>query len=378
MADVAVTNTFTASTTAVASEVNANFNDLVTYINNRNGGSVNWDSLYAATTTQPVLSVNNSTGTNNIADFKDNGTVVVTILDGGFLGSGLTGPTVRLEVVGASNAVATFIKPQGALTDNTDTAGLYVLHQGTAGAAFRVRSDNNLTGTYFSHIYLNNTSSALPALTVETTGTGVTLITNTTGSGKIQSWRNSGSEHASIASNGTAVFNETGAAAADFRVESDTDANIIFVDSSDNKVYFGGTADGAGTMSYTSTGGLQMGNPTGGNKGSGTINLLGDIYKNNTAYTNPDYVFESWVTGKIEKFKDNPGASGYFGLLPLEMLEDYITKNLDLPRVKSIHVDGGGQGMFARADIALEKIEELALYIIQLHNRISKVEMKYA
>lgn len=48
MSDLSVTNTFVPSTTAVASQVNANFSDITTYINNRNSGSSKWDSLAVA------------------------------------------------------------------------------------------------------------------------------------------------------------------------------------------------------------------------------------------------------------------------------------------------------------------------------------------
>src|SRR3990167_472982 len=83
MASVAVTNTFTASTTAVASEVNANFTDLVNYINNRNSASATWDAVSALSTSTTVLIADNSTGTNDIVSFKDNGTSVFKISDGG-------------------------------------------------------------------------------------------------------------------------------------------------------------------------------------------------------------------------------------------------------------------------------------------------------
>lgn len=45
MSNVSVTNTFIAGTTAVASQVNTNFSDLVNYINNRNSGISKWDKL---------------------------------------------------------------------------------------------------------------------------------------------------------------------------------------------------------------------------------------------------------------------------------------------------------------------------------------------
>lgn len=50
MANVAVTNTFSAGTVIVSSQVNTNFSDLVNYINNRNGGGTAWDVLSVAGT----------------------------------------------------------------------------------------------------------------------------------------------------------------------------------------------------------------------------------------------------------------------------------------------------------------------------------------
>lgn len=45
MGSVAITNTFTNGTTAEAPQVNANFSDLVNYINARNSGASKWDEL---------------------------------------------------------------------------------------------------------------------------------------------------------------------------------------------------------------------------------------------------------------------------------------------------------------------------------------------
>jgi hypothetical protein len=45
MGDLATTNTFVSGATAVASEVNTNFSDVVNYINARNTGTSKWDSL---------------------------------------------------------------------------------------------------------------------------------------------------------------------------------------------------------------------------------------------------------------------------------------------------------------------------------------------
>ncbi len=117
------------------------------------------------------------------------------------------------------------------------------------------------------------------------------------------------------------------------------------------------------------TGGIQLGSPTGGDKGAGTINAAGDIYKNNSAYTNPDYVFEHEYTGKIVRFKKREGAAGYKGRLSVPELRDYTRKNLRLPGIPD-----GPVGMFRRGDIALEKIEELSLYIMDLHEEIQQLK----
>ena len=56
MANVAVTNTFVAGTSAVASQVNTNFSDIVTWLNNRNAGTDTWGQLkITATVANPVI-----------------------------------------------------------------------------------------------------------------------------------------------------------------------------------------------------------------------------------------------------------------------------------------------------------------------------------
>lgn len=116
---------------------------------------------------------------------------------------------------------------------------------------------------------------------------------------------------------------------------------------------------------FAATGGLIMGAATGGDKGLGSINIAADIYKNNTAYTNPDYVFEKYYTDKIEKFKDNPGASDYKGLATIKELKEYTKNNLRLPGI-----DNEAMGLFGRGDFVLEKLEELTLYMIELNDRV--------
>jgi Pectate lyase superfamily protein len=117
--------------------------------------------------------------------------------------------------------------------------------------------------------------------------------------------------------------------------------------------------------------GLQIGAPTGGDKGAGTINVATGIYLNNTAYTNPDFVLEHAFTGKIEKFASNPRAKDYAGLMPLSDLRAFMASNLRLPRISNEPTD-----IFERGDIALEKLEEAHLYILELHERVAVLETR--
>ena len=87
----------------------------------------------------------------------------------------------RLVVTGAANTIAAQVLPQGALPDNNDNAGLYVVHQGTAGTAFRARTDNALTGTIFAHVLVNNTSASINGFQVSQYGTGYIADFNKSG-----------------------------------------------------------------------------------------------------------------------------------------------------------------------------------------------------
>lgn len=156
-------------------------------------------------------------------------------------------------------------------------------------------------------------------------------------------------------------------------------------------VFAGSNSDGLGRISFgrrrsdtgtytergyisTADGSFVWGAPTGGAKGSGTANFAGDIYKNNTAFTNPDYVFEHFYRGEIVEFAANDGASEYAGLMTLEDLREFTRKNLHLPQVPK----QGGVGIFERGDYLLRATEENTLYILSLHERIAELEQKLA
>ena len=146
----------------------------------------------------------------------------------------------------------------------------------------------------------------------------------------------------------------------------------------DFRIYYDGTNAiynsanvGSGFHQFNGRG-LVIGAATGADKGLGTINVAGDIYKNNTAYTNPDYALEHYFTGEIVRFKDNDGAADYRGITPLSELREHMETNMRLPGITDETA-----GVFKRSDIVLEKLEEAYLYIIELSERITKLENKH-
>jgi hypothetical protein len=127
---------------------------------------------------------------------------------------------------------------------------------------------------------------------------------------------------------------------------------------------------GTSRISIGASGGLVVGAATGGDKGAGSVNAAADIYKNNTAYTNPDYVLEHWATGQIVKFAHKEGAADYDGLRPLPEVKEFVKVNLHLPRFGQ----NANHGLFSGSDATLASLEEAYLYIFQLEERISRLE----
>ncbi len=96
----------------------------------------------------------------------------------------------------------------------------------------------------------------------------------------------------------------------------------------------------------------------GGMSVQGNINLAGDLVTDTTVY--PDYVFE-------------PG----YRLMPLRELNNFITGKRHLPNMPSAEeVKKEGVKLFEQNRLTLEKLEEAYLYIIELENRVAKLEAK--
>lgn len=114
-------------------------------------------------------------------------------------------------------------------------------------------------------------------------------------------------------------------------------------------------------------GGIVVGNPTGGDKGAGTMNVATDIFKNNTAYTNPDYVFELAHDRSARKI-----PYGY-RIRNLEEIEAYTRAWYHLPGTHP----NNPMGMFNRSDWLLEKVEETFLHLFAHQYRLSDFERRF-
>lgn len=83
MAAVARAYTFTDGTDAYGSQIEAEFNTIFNAWNNHNSGTSTWATVSALNATSVPLIADNSSGTNDIVNFKDNGSTVFKVANGG-------------------------------------------------------------------------------------------------------------------------------------------------------------------------------------------------------------------------------------------------------------------------------------------------------
>jgi hypothetical protein len=136
---------------------------------------------------------------------------------------------------------------------------------------------------------------------------------------------------------------------------------------------------GLGTMAPQSQlhviGCVQVGNPTNGDRGNGTINVSGDVYKNGQAYFNPAFVFERVYAGRIARFADRAAAAGcsdYDGPLALEAVEAFTREHFELP-LMARHPHSG---LFDRGDLLLASLEEAYLHLFDLSRTVSALRAR--
>lgn len=261
---------------------------------------------------------------------------------------------------------------------------------GTTWSSIRTQIQDITTGSEDSNLNINimSSGSEFTAIAIQPTnayiltnlalniaggGGGVPLRVHSTAHASLQfTYQN---EHGANSDNSDFAFNFVNSGSSVFQgAILRAQVSDITASTEDANLQFYTMTGGALAARLIVGPGVQVGSPTGGDQGNGTINVQTNIFRNSTAYANPDYALEHWDTGKIEKFKNNKGASEYVGLKPIGDIEGYMRENYRLPmpdRFRSEPI-----GIFDRTDILLEKMEEAWIYISQLHTRVTALESK--
>jgi hypothetical protein len=158
-----------------------------------------------------------------------------------------------------------------------------VYHSGTAGTTGNLQatytnvgllgatSAGSINNTY--HLFASQLSRAVGSTTTIGTSHGIyidnqggTFVTSAYGL-RIASQSGATNNYSILTNAGNIVFNEGGDASTDFRVESDTEENMIFLDSNadtDGALYLGGTTNGikvnkGGVLSFLGTANISGG-----------------------------------------------------------------------------------------------------------------------
>lgn len=284
------------------------------------------------------------------------------------------------------------------------TGTLAVARGGTGSSSPSLTAGSNIsiTGTWPDNTIalVGNSAFSGNQLTVGDGASESTLILNdttgakwtiATGSYQLSFTADDGTVAAALNDSGhgspyDAIFHAAIRAGANCYIGNDTQAGIYLTNASATAHWFMGENLSSGAqgawfvynavsgnlpLNIATDDGITVNSPTGGSKGAGTINVSSGIYKNGTAYTNPDYVLEKWATGKIEKCAENPGADGYV-MRTLAEVEAFARATYELPRVAE------RRELFSRADVLLEKVEEIFIHLFEIDKRLRTLEGRMA
>ena len=127
---------------------------------------------------------------------------------------------------------------------------------------------------------------------------------------------------------------------------------------------------GTDTLQIAFAAGVVLGVPTGSFKGTGSLNVAGDIYRNNTAYNNPKWVLKRWAVGSNDVEGEYAAPEGYEGPHPLSWVEEYCRGHYDLP-LMGFWPNGG---LAQRGDLVLASVEEAYLYLFDHESRLRRLE----
>lgn len=146
--------------------------------------------------------------------------------------------------------------------------------------------------------------------------------------------------------------------------------NLVFFTKPDS------ASDVAERMRIYQDGGVNLAGATGGSKGNGTLNVAAGLYLNGTAYNNPDFVFEQWATGRVDRFAQNVKNMGidYRGAMPLADVEAFAREHYELPMM----AQRKDRDLFLGGELLMGAVEEAYLYLFDHDARIARLEAEVA
>lgn len=348
--------------------------------NANNAMHINWYGYNGGTTQFRDLNIGD--GKNNAIAFFDGST--------GNVGIGTTAPSQLLDVQGNISSEGSLDISSGNFYVNNETGNVGIgttapgaklevldgnirLHSTDAGISKRIYdtwdngSINIQSGSsagYGSGINISGRSYDTPGIQFFTQDTERMRIVDDTGNVGIgtadPSAHHDSADNLVIAEAGnvglTIFTNTLGANSGNIFFEDSvgSPSGAITYDHSTDDLHF--AAGGANTM-YIKGGNVGIGTtaPTHALNVVGDANITGDLYVAGNNMTTPDYVFE----------KD-------YSLMSLPELSEYIKSNNQLPPsiIQGNFTMDGSNNLVKQQYYLLEKIEEQALYIIELNNNI--------
>ena len=193
------------------------------------------------------LAVNTSTDTVHVHDGSTAGGFALAKADGSNIGT-YAGSFTTLAASGAVTLSST-LAVTGALTVDTNTLVVDATNNRVGIGTSSINSNAALEVHGGQLRVASSSASSMFAVATSTTySDGVTLFSSYNGSGAYGPMIfDVNGERLRIDASGSAVFNESGVDA-DFRVESDSNANMLFVDGGNNHVNIGTSVDLGGTL----------------------------------------------------------------------------------------------------------------------------------
>lgn len=258
----------------------------------------------------------------------------------------LTAPTGTITV-GTSNL--TFQRYP--LTNGTTNDGIITYNSSTG--EFQVESNATFDGT---------TLTVTGIIAIDNIILNSSTVSHSANNGSIELRGGSNAANSSIFINGSGAANPY-----DIVFQDSLSADLLRWDNSATNWDFNGT-DVIGMGDVTIDDGLVVGSPTGGNKGTGTINATA-VYDDNVLLT--DYVFESEYLGSP---KDKKHAE--YKRKSLDEEKKHVKEKLHLSTIigREEWETKGKSSTGQLINQIWETVETQFLYIVELQERIKKLE----